>query len=45
MLCRVRGKSRVPGGAVLEVDCTAFLSLQMRLTTRLDVVADDWIVT
>ena len=38
MLCRVRGKGRVPGGAFLEVDSTAILLLQMRITNRLVLV-------
>ena len=44
MRCRVRGRGRVPGGAVLEVDPIACL----RSTTRLAVMftfSNDWVVT
>lgn len=34
----MRGKGRVPGGAVLEVDSTAFLLLLICSTARLAVV-------
>lgn len=47
-ICPMRGKDRVPGGPVLEVDLTAFLLLQMSNVARLAVVVafkDEYIVT